>query len=238
MAPSPSDRFMEKLKSCTQDDTFSDAVIRTEDAELKVHQVILSCHSEYFVKQLNGPWRESLRKVIKITDFDTSVVRAMVQFMYHFEYTNEPDESTMVFDAQVYQIADKYDISALKDYAKVKFETKIKTGWSTDDFPSTIETVYTTTPPEDRGLRDLLLEIAVANLEELTTRDGFCQALRTTMDFAADLVPFKCNKPVEKMNSYRCAWCGQIFKLEDPGFQKRHCPGCSRSCSDWSAYKQ
>ncbi|KAF5667147.1 n-carbamoyl-l-amino acid hydrolase [Fusarium heterosporum] len=236
MATYSSKRFMEKLKSCVQDDSFSDVIIRTEDSQFAVHRVILSCHSDYFSKQLNGPWKESLERVIEITNFDTSVVGAMVQFMYNFDYTNESNESAMVFDAQVYQIADKYDISALKDHAKAKFETKIKTGWYTDDFPTVVETVYTTTPLEDRGLRDLVVETASVNLEKLICRDGFCQALRTTIDFVADLVPFKRDKPVEEIRSYKCPFCHEVFQFDDPGTKYRHCPRCGSQFSVWARH--
>ncbi|KAF4987980.1 hypothetical protein FGRMN_10028 [Fusarium graminum] len=254
MATSSSNRFMEKLKRCpvalpltshhadsqlsySQDETFSDAVIRTEDTDFKVHRVILSCHSEYFAKQLDGPWKESSERVIVIKDFDTTVVQAMIHFMYHFEYMNSSGVSAMVFDAQVYQIADKYGFSALKEYAKSKFGTAIKTGWSMDDFAVSIDIVYTTTPLEDRGLRDLLVETATLNLDELVAKDGFCQALRTTADFAADLVPFTCSKPVEGLLRYECPDCRQTFEIHNPGNETRYCPRCGIVHSGWNEYR-
>ncbi|KAM0193451.1 hypothetical protein ACHAPI_007772 [Fusarium lateritium] len=194
MAGSPSGSFLAKLTSYSNNESFSDVVIRYEGTEFKAHSVILSCHSEYFAKQLAGSWKESIERVIDITDFDRSVIEGMLHFMYHFEYNNESTESDMVFHAGVYQIADKYRILVLKDYAKEKFSTAVKSDWSTDDFPNAIELVYLTTPPEDRGLRDLVIETSYANLEKLISRDGFCEALRTTTDFAADLVPFTCGK--------------------------------------------
>ncbi|KAJ4258059.1 hypothetical protein NW762_008199 [Fusarium torreyae] len=105
-------------------------------------------------------FKESSERVIYIEDFDASIVEAMVNFMYSFDYTDAPDSPLMVFNAQVYQIADKYDISALKSHAKSKFGTAINSGWTTEDFPIAINVAYTTTPPEDRGLRDLIVEIA------------------------------------------------------------------------------
>ncbi|KIL87491.1 hypothetical protein FAVG1_09197 [Fusarium avenaceum] len=188
MAGNPSDSFLEKLKSYSSNESFSDVVIRYEDTEFKAHTVILSCHFEYFAKQP----KESIEKVIHITDFDSSVIDAMLFFIYHFGYINDSEESDMAFHAKVYQVADKYGILALKEYAKKKFSTAVNANWSTEDFPIAIELVYTTTPPEDRGLRDLVVETSSASLEKLIIRDGFCQALRTTTDFAADLVPFTC----------------------------------------------
>ena len=39
----------------------------------------------------------------------------------------------MVFNAQVYALADKYDILALKALAAAKFEALAKHGWNTTD---------------------------------------------------------------------------------------------------------
>jgi hypothetical protein len=182
--------------------------------------------------------KESIEKAIHITDFDSSVIEAMLHFMYHFEYTNESTESDMVFQAGVYQIADKYGVFALKEHAKEKFSKAVKADWSTEDFPIAIELVYTTTPPEDRGLRDLVIETSNANLENLISRDGFCQALRTTTDFAADLVPFTCSKTSRKIPRYKCPSCYHSFRLDDPKRQNRYCPMCSWSCSRWDSYMQ
>jgi speckle-type POZ protein len=117
-------------------------------------------------------------------------VEAMLRFMYAFNYNNMVSTSTMIFDAQVYQIADKYDVQALKAHAKSKFSKAIETGWSLDEFPLAIETVYQSTPLDDRGLRDLAVERASKNIDKLLEKDGFCQLLRSTADFTADLVPF------------------------------------------------
>jgi speckle-type POZ protein len=137
----------------------------------------------------------------------------MLHFIYHFEYTNESKESAMVFHAKVYQIADKYGILALKESAKKNFSPAVMAGWSTEEFPIAIDIVYTTTPSEDRGLRDLVVEISNANLETLISRDGFCQALRTTVDSAADLVPFTCGRISERIHCYRCPRCTQTFSI-------------------------
>ncbi|KAG4261608.1 hypothetical protein FPRO03_11625 [Fusarium proliferatum] len=60
----------------------SDVVIRCEGQELTVHSLVLFCHSDYFKRQLTGPWKESKDKIIEITDFDKDVVEAMLRFVY------------------------------------------------------------------------------------------------------------------------------------------------------------
>ena len=114
--------------------------------------------------------------------------------MYSFDYTNVVGTSSMVYDAQVYQIADKYDIPALKTHSMGKFDTAINTGWSMDDFPLAVGVVYGSTPSEDRSLRDSTLKTSCTNIDKLLQHDGFHKLLRETPDFAADLIPILCDR--------------------------------------------
>jgi speckle-type POZ protein len=180
--------------------------------------------------------KESSERQIDIKDFDASVVEAMLRFMYSFDYSNIYGTSTMVFDAQMYQIADKYDIPALKAQSKNKFDVAVTTGWSMDDFPLAITMVYESTPPEDRGLRDLVVETARKNIDKLLGRDGFCELIRKTPDFAADLIPFLCVQPSESIHRYECPSCDHKFRGEFSGVTY-HCPNCSRKRSDWDSYR-
>lgn len=126
---------------------------------------------------------------IEINDFEVSLVEAMLRFMYSFEYSNTCGISAMIYDAQVYQIADKYDIPALKKHAKERFETAVGVGWNMDDFPLAIGIVYDTTPRRDMGLRDIVVKTSVSKISELLDKDGFSKTLRSVPDFAVDLIP-------------------------------------------------
>ncbi|KAH8656436.1 BTB/POZ domain-containing protein [Ilyonectria robusta] len=210
----------------------SDVVVACDDQEFKVHGVILSAHSKYFATALNGNWK--LRKEDRIEDFDASVVEAMLRFMYSFDYSNIYGTSTMVYDAQVYQIADKYDVLALKAHSKDKFGVAITTGWSMDDFPLAITIVYESTPSADRGLRDLVVETSQKNIDKLLGHDSFSELLRKTPDFAADLIPFLCGK--FSTHRYECPSCEHQFRGEFSGMGY-HCPNCSRQCPDWDSHQ-
>lgn len=173
-----------------------------------------------------------------IEDFDASVVEAMLCFMYSFDYTNSDGTSSMVYNAQVYQIADKYDIQALKAHSKTKFGAVITRGWNTSDFPLAISVVYETTPLEDRGLRDLVVEKSRKNINELLKNDDFSKLLRETPDFAADLIPFLCEKPATPVPipRYECPSCHHSFRAE---FSQGayHCPSCGKKRSNWDIYQ-
>ncbi|KAH7110417.1 BTB/POZ protein [Dactylonectria estremocensis] len=66
--------FQSSLKEYYNTEILSDAVISCEGQEFKVHRLILSIHSQYFAKELNGPWKEASDKKIEIRDFDAGVV--------------------------------------------------------------------------------------------------------------------------------------------------------------------
>ncbi|KAI9166341.1 BTB and MATH domain-containing protein [Paramyrothecium foliicola] len=213
MKPDLFENFGARLIDYRDNGVFSDVVVCCEEQVFNVHRLILCSHSSYFAKQLDGKWQESSERKIPIVDFQPGVVEAMLQFMYKFEYSNSYDISTMVFDAQVYQIADKYDIPALKAYAKDRFHTAIITGWNMDEFGLAISTAYNSTLPQDRGLRDPCVEISHRNIEQLLGRDTFREVLRNTADFAADLIPFLCGKDASKKPNkaqlYACPSCGE-----------------------------
>ncbi|KAI7759877.1 hypothetical protein LZL87_014096 [Fusarium oxysporum] len=184
--------FVTSLSKFFNNKCLSDAVIRCGDREFAVHSLILFSHSEYFAKQLDGPWKlkESSERAIDITEFDPDVVEATIHFMYHFDYEPAADTSAMIFHAKVYQIGDKYGIKALKSYVTGKFHATIGSSWNTDDFPTAITLAYATTPSDDMGLRDSIVEIAFKNFESLISQTGFCETLREVGDFGFDLARF------------------------------------------------
>ncbi|SCV36009.1 uncharacterized protein FFB14_05854 [Fusarium fujikuroi] len=163
MAPQGVDEFLSSLKEYHNSETLSDVIVTCDGQEFKAHRVILSAHSKCFAKALNGEWKESSERKIEIKDFDPSIVEAMLRFIYSFEYTNTYGTSSMVFDAQMWQIADKYDIPALMAESKKKFEIAVTTGWSMDDFPMAITIVYESAFP---GLRDIVVFTASKNIDE------------------------------------------------------------------------
>ncbi|KAF4122719.1 BTB protein, partial [Geosmithia morbida] len=181
------EKFVSSLKDYYNTDTLTDFVVVCGDQEFKVHGVILSGHSKYFATLFNGNWKESADKRITISDFEPCIVEAMLQFMYSFDY--DTDSTGLVHDAEVYQIADKYDVPGLKAHAQKKFSASLSGRWNVFGFFVAIPVVYESTPPTDRGLRDLVIEAAQRHMGEVIKEDGFDDLIRTAPDFAAELIP-------------------------------------------------
>ncbi|KAF4960388.1 hypothetical protein FGADI_1035 [Fusarium gaditjirri] len=114
MDPKPIEAFGASLQGYYNNKCLSDVVVRCNGQEFAVHSLVLLCHSDYFKKQLTGPWKESKDKAVEITDFDTHVVDAMLRFTYFFDYDIPPSTPPVIFHAKVYQIGDKYGIETLK----------------------------------------------------------------------------------------------------------------------------
>jgi speckle-type POZ protein len=159
----------------------------------------------------------------------------MLRFLYSFDYSNVCGTSSMVYDARVYQIADKYDIPALKAHSMDKFGVAITTGWSMDDFPLAVSVVYSSTPSGDRGLRDSVVETSCTNIDKLLQHDSFSKLLRETPDFAADLIPVLCGRRSITIQRYECPSCQHTFRGEYSG-GSYCCPNCSKKRSDWDSY--
>ncbi|KAF5649338.1 kelch 8 [Fusarium sp. NRRL 52700] len=192
MEPKPIDAFGASLQGYYNNKCLSDVVIRCNGQEFAVHGLVLFCHSDYFKKQLTGPWKESDDRIIDIKDFDSNIVEAMLRFIYSFDYNVPPDTPALVFHAKVYQIGDKYRIETLKQHSLDNFKSVIKEAEATAEYASdladAITTVYTTTPSEDRGLRDIVMESSCKVLDELMSNEAFQEGLEMNGDFSADLL--------------------------------------------------
>jgi hypothetical protein len=174
--------------------------------------------------------------VIDIMDFDPTVVEAMTRFMYCFDYESPADPSAMVFHAKVYQIADKYGIEALKRLSATKYRASINAGWEADCFATAVALAYTTTPPGDRGLRDIAVEVAFNNIGTLMGQDAFCETLSDNADLAANMIRFMHEK-LERVQEYKCSDCKRVFLIGFPEFQDParldYCPVCKSWNTSW-----
>lgn len=130
----------------------------------------------------------------------------MILFAYGLQHDYETGGvSPILFQAILYQVADKYIIPRLKICSLNKFALLVKTSWVKDDFPTVISEVYSNTPQEDRGLRDLILTTVHRNfpaLETFKSFDDFKDVLRETAQFSSDLVLLQRSKSRAKKRAF------------------------------------
>lgn len=129
--------------------------------------------------------------MIELKEDSVRTVEAMLRFMYTFDCDGSGNDqervSPMIFNAEVYSIADKYGVQALKTRSKEKFDKAVKTCWDMDDFARAITEVYSSTPSTDRGLRDTVAHTVVENIQGLLTKPDFQDVLEDTVGFGADV---------------------------------------------------
>ena len=73
--------------------------------------------------------QEAESSIIELEGNDLTTIHDVLQYLYGFDYSDEADLPQMTFNAQVYALADKYDILALKTLVTAKFKELAKAGW-------------------------------------------------------------------------------------------------------------
>ncbi|KAI9812332.1 MAG: hypothetical protein M1827_004781 [Pycnora praestabilis] len=99
------------------------------------------------------------------------------------------DCSPLLLNAQVYTLAEEYDLWALKVLAQDKFNIRVQgDGWKDEGFPEAIREVYEKTPDSDVGLRPVMIKAVKQNIRALKENDDFNNVLKDVPDFTLDLL--------------------------------------------------
>ena len=94
----------------------------------------------------------------------------------------------MTKNARVYAMADKYIIPGLKELAKTKFKILSSSARLILDHPSIIDEVYDATPSEDRGLRDIMMNLCAPHVQEIIHGNGWSTTAQMHVEFTFDLL--------------------------------------------------
>lgn len=98
----------------------------------------------------------------------------------------ETDDSNLLTHSRVYALAEKYDMPALKELARAKFEMAMACFYDSPEFADAIEEVYCSTIDSDRGLRDVVLQAFRAHPQLATTQDVY-NVIKNTPSLAFEL---------------------------------------------------
>ncbi|RBR12244.1 uncharacterized protein FIESC28_08730 [Fusarium coffeatum] len=173
--------FHQSLQNLYNNEEFSDLTIKCKGTEIKVHKMVLACHSQHFKKMFSGPWTESKENVLEIKDFEPAVVEAMLRFMYDFHYAGNKHADT-TFHVKVHECADYYAMDVLKNMAAENFRSVV--GWvvTQKDLVALIEYLYAS---PDLGLRNLILDRITERIDVLLDQDWFDGVMVSVPEFAA-----------------------------------------------------
>ncbi|KAF2169001.1 hypothetical protein M409DRAFT_21012 [Zasmidium cellare ATCC 36951] len=187
--------YLKNLEKLGADAASSDYTIACCGSEFQVHKQVVSLHSEYFARVFKSQYKESSTNRIDLVEDPKAAVESMVQYFYKFDYATahietadsiDPDvvlnnltssdatpcpdtqlSSDLQSHADIYTLADKYDIPGLKTLAKTKFESLAcllaasaasPSAHLLADFLKVIPFVYTHTAPNEEGLRSSIVK--------------------------------------------------------------------------------
>ncbi|TGO28550.1 hypothetical protein BPAE_0026g00400 [Botrytis paeoniae] len=96
--------------------------------------------------------------------------------------------SSLLFNAKVYIVADKYMIPALKSLAHEKFTKSLREHWNTPEFTAGAEFLWENTPGSDVLLRGALVTTAATHIDVLLDRGEFVEFMSEYGDFAVGVM--------------------------------------------------
>lgn len=164
--------------------------------------------------------------MIELKEDDPSAVKAMVEYFYfdnysHMQYQppgyeawNPVDLDMIPLHAHIYVLADKYDISGLRNVAKANLDDTLcrNTNWiTTTHFLEAIRIVYEQTT-ETASIRKSVVNIIVNNRESV-----FDDELRTLIlsfpPLADEVITAFGSIPVANVAAYtaQCQYCGKTL---------------------------
>lgn len=143
-----------------------------------------------------------------MSDDEPSIVGKMIDFLYTLDYDDRPSSSvvaeeakqqqqqarasdqasSLLVNAKVYIIADKYELEALKSFACTKYKKVLSNTWNSPFFPESACHVLENTMETDRPLRDVIVRVASEHAKDLLDRDDFVEMLKNHGDVAADIL--------------------------------------------------
>lgn len=135
--------------------------------------------------------KEGRLNIIKLDDDNAEMVEIMLRFFYLYDYPSPEGSAALVFHTLVFAIADKYGVQGLGQVALEKFDNEAGEHLLTYDFHSAIRLAWTTTPPQSKQMRTMILDWLVYQgckaFKSLKDMKGFRELMADVSDFSFDL---------------------------------------------------
>lgn len=165
---------------------------------------------------------------IYLDDNEPLIAGKMIDFLYAIDYDDRPttflaepanqatdahNPASLLINAKVYIIADKYELKALRELACNKYKEAVANAWNTSIFSESASLVFDNTVETDRMLRDVIVQVASHNARALLDRGEFVKMLKHHGDIATEIMPMVITKydPFENSQMDPNDW-GEISK--------------------------
>ncbi|OJJ83803.1 BTB/POZ domain-containing protein [Aspergillus glaucus CBS 516.65] len=123
-----------------------------------------------------------------------------------------PTFDPLCFHVLMYSLADRMFIRGLKVLSQENVKQELVQQLDAVSFPQAIFEIYNSTPPDDRGLRDLAIQYTMNNLTSLRSEEEGAPAafgdnlLKSVPQFSYDLLVAVMNKSVHDWDHYGLCW--------------------------------
>lgn len=236
---------------------FTNLTIQITNEKFKVHKLIVCDQFEWFSCMSDREWKmrlhwfiitldssdtvvesqKTIENVVAFKNDDFNVIEVMICFMYEFDYDSSRERvSSMLFNVRVYEIAEKYRISQLKQRVKAKFENIMRTWWDMNDFSLVIRQIYTSTIFANRELRNVIVETANNHIKSLLWKNDILFVLEQCERFSADVFQFL-TRDSTSTTKYDCLNC--VARWEEELLKENrfyYCLNCEYYQSNWTEY--
>lgn len=137
----------------------------------------------------------------------------MLRFLYQGDYgdtrySKAPKEAVgelrrgaLLVNAQVYIMADKHDISALKELARKKYTETVGELWQAGEFMDSAELVFEKTLCGD-SLRKVIIDTAATHVQTLIQERWFVKMLKGKGELAVEVLKGVLAQGVDTRNAY------------------------------------
>ncbi|KAL6167145.1 hypothetical protein ACJQWK_06591 [Exserohilum turcicum] len=207
MAEAAKKQLMSSLKKSLASGQYSDLKITCGPDSYNVHKVIVCERAEFFARAIKFGGRESNNSTIDLPKDEPAIIKLLIQYLYEGEYDHSlPNEchshiketarfhdpaEQLVTHTKMYEIADKYNVVGLKDLVIEKFSRACEQFWYDTYFAIAAHRAYSTTPDNDRGLRDIVCKTIAQNMGALIKKPSVEALLTEFKGLARDLLKLK-----------------------------------------------
>lgn len=212
----------------------TDLTIICNNADIGVHRERLSAVSTVLSNIIDSK-RDTERGTLEIADQDQHVVGAALHYLYYKRYDdqggNDPSRPCdMLFNAQVFALANTWKMEDLQEFAANKFATSVDETGSMEDYMDVVQAVYSSLRIEDSYLRDTVSKVIASNMEKMMASGAkIYETAANIGDFAVDVMKMLA-KDKKAHTSYRCRKCSRVFRAERLRKNDRlNCVACGKA---------
>ncbi|KAB8212965.1 hypothetical protein BDV33DRAFT_185776 [Aspergillus novoparasiticus] len=182
------------MKSLLDNGKYADMTICCQGHEFKGHRAIICSQSSFFDTTMKEGFKEGKSSEVNLPCDDVNTITCVLSFCYLQDYSEADDSMDLRSEEiarnqfRVYLAADKFTILPLRELACSRIIDWAKSNWRSDSFPDIVQLIWRTTPPQENGLRDAIVEVVSANIQHFLTKNGGKNALIENPDFAVEVL--------------------------------------------------